>query len=63
MGDVVNLRQVRKAKARADKARAADENRVKFGRSKAERLAQSAAQERQARLLDGTRRERDESEK
>ena len=59
MGDVVNLRQIRKAKARTDRSRLAAENRAKFGRTKAERMAQSAEQERQARLIDGARREED----
>lgn len=38
MGDVVNLRMVRKAKARSAKEVAAAENRVRFGRTKQERL-------------------------
>ena len=33
MGDVVNLRNRRKAKARADRSVKASENRVRFGRS------------------------------
>ena len=37
MGDVVNLRQARKQRARADKDKKAAENRVRFGRTKAER--------------------------
>lgn len=36
-GEVVNLRQVRKAKARTEKEKIADQNRVSFGRSKAEK--------------------------
>ncbi len=37
MADIVNLRQARKAKARAEKERSAAENRVRFGRTKVER--------------------------
>ncbi|KXU29548.1 hypothetical protein A0J57_22390 [Sphingobium sp. 22B] len=62
MGDIVNLRQARKAKTRADKERQAQGNRVKFGRTKAERLAQSAEEERNRRLIEGARRDnRDDS--
>jgi len=37
MGEVVNLRARRKARARAEKERQAEENRIRFGRSLAER--------------------------
>ena len=36
-GDVVNLRQVRKQKARSEKERQAEQNRITFGRTKAEK--------------------------
>ncbi|CAK7256715.1 DUF4169 family protein [Shinella yambaruensis] len=36
-GDVVNLRQVRKQKARSEKERQAEQNRISFGRTKAEK--------------------------
>ncbi|MFW6076531.1 MAG: DUF4169 family protein [Hyphomicrobiales bacterium] len=36
MVEIVNLRQARKRKERGDRARTADENRARFGRSKAE---------------------------
>ena len=55
MADPINLNRARKAKARtADEARAA-ENRVKFGRTKAEKLAAKAEAERLKRALDQTR--------
>lgn len=38
MTKIVNLRGARKRKARAEKERVAEENRLLFGRSKAERL-------------------------
>ncbi|RWD60631.1 MAG: DUF4169 family protein, partial [Mesorhizobium sp.] len=37
MGEVINLRQARKQKARIEKQRLAGENRALHGRSKAER--------------------------
>lgn len=36
-GDVINLRQARKRKARADKAEKANQNRIAFGQTKAEK--------------------------
>ncbi|WP_412563241.1 DUF4169 family protein [Thalassobius sp. MITS945101] len=54
---VVNLNKFRKAKARADKKVQADENAVKFGRSKAEKRLQTARAEKAERDLDGKARE------
>ena len=54
--EIVNLRKVRKAKAKADKAHAADENRARFGRTKAERVRDEDVRQRLARELDGARR-------
>ncbi|MEW5962965.1 MAG: DUF4169 family protein [Pseudomonadota bacterium] len=51
--DIINLRQARKAKARADKEAKADANRRKHGRTKAERLAEEDARRRAERRLDG----------
>ncbi|WP_048648160.1 DUF4169 family protein [Nitratireductor soli] len=42
MGDLVNLRQERKRKARDEKERRAAENRVLHGRSKAETTLEAA---------------------
>ena len=53
--DVVNLRQARKAKARADKQRTASANRAVFGRTKAEKAKASAERERAGRALDSHR--------
>ncbi|MEG3617429.1 DUF4169 family protein [Magnetovibrio sp. PR-2] len=44
MSDVVNLNKFRKTKARADKDKRASENRVKFGRTKAEKQAENTNQ-------------------
>ena len=57
MADIINLRQARKAKARLTRERQAAENRARFGRSKAERDAQAAEQERQAKIVYGARRD------
>lgn len=59
MGDVINLRQARKAKARSEKERLAQANRAKFGRGKAERQETEAERQRGLRLLDGARLEKD----
>ncbi len=53
MGDVVNLRAVRKAAGRKGAAQKADENAVKFGRSKAEKLLEQARSDKAKRDLDG----------
>ncbi|HEX9931211.1 MAG TPA: DUF4169 family protein [Allosphingosinicella sp.] len=57
MADIINLRQARKAKGRADSAARAAGNRAKFGRSKAEKEAEKAAREKARRALDGAERE------
>ncbi len=57
MAEVINLRRVRKARAREDAAATAAANRLAFGRTKTERAAAKAEQERQERALDGARRE------
>lgn len=57
MADIINLRQARKVKARADKERAAEANRAKFGRTKADRESGRLAEARRERQLEGCRRE------
>ncbi|MCF4164314.1 DUF4169 family protein [Zavarzinia compransoris] len=42
MAEIVNLRRVRKAKARAEAATTAAENRARFGRPAAERKLEAA---------------------
>ncbi len=56
-GDVVNLRQARKKKARAEKDRVAEQNRLTHGRTKAEKTLTRALNEKAARTLDQGRRE------
>jgi hypothetical protein len=54
-GDVVNLRQFRKRKARAQAEREAADNRVKFGRKKDEKQITESERTRDAARLDGHR--------
>jgi hypothetical protein len=55
--DIVNLNKVRKAKGRAEKEKLAAENRVKFGRTKAERQATARNNETAQKRLDGVHRD------
>ena len=57
MGEVVNLRNRRKAKARADHTAKAPENRARFGCSLAERRLVKTVELKRARELDGRRLE------
>lgn len=59
MAEIVNLRSVRKAKQRSDKANEAAANRAKFGMSKADKMQTMADKVRAARQLDGAKLERD----
>jgi len=62
MAEIINLRTVRKAKARADKEATATANRSLFGRTKSEKANEKASSERLTSKLDGAKRERpDES--
>lgn len=54
--EIINLRQVRKARERSRKEARAEENRTKFGQSKAERQRLSAEAEHATRHLDGAQR-------
>ena len=59
MAEIVNLRQARKAKKRADDTARAEANRARHGATKAERRLASDDAERLSRTLDGARREKD----
>jgi hypothetical protein len=62
VAEIINLRRARKAKAKEKARTTAAENRLKHGRSKAERV-KSELQARQAhRLLDAHRRSSPEDE-
>jgi hypothetical protein len=56
MAEIINLNKARKAKARTDKAVRAQENRARFGRTKAEKQSEAAEKARIARTLDDARR-------
>lgn len=53
MAEIVNLNRWRKAKAKEEKVRQADANRVAFGRTKAEKDAARKQAEQQVKDLDG----------
>ena len=59
-GDVVNLRQFRKQKARSEKDKQAEQNRIAFGRTKAERKLTEAERDKAARHIDGHKLDRDD---
>jgi Domain of unknown function (DUF4169) len=62
MGEVVNLRRARKAKARADAEAHAQVSRAKHGRAKAERNAEKSKTMLVERRLDAHRRETPDDE-
>lgn len=57
MAEIVNLNRVRKQQTRAEAARQAAANRLKHGRTAAEKANDSRAATRRQALLDGHRRE------
>ncbi|MCB1444853.1 MAG: DUF4169 family protein [Rhizobiaceae bacterium] len=56
--DIVNLRQARKQKTRAEKERKAAENRAHFGRTKHEKTLTLALKDKADRTLDQGRLEK-----
>ena len=60
MAEIVNLRRARKIRARADKQTTASQNRIRFGRTRAEKDAARAEHERAGRSLDQLKREQDD---
>jgi Domain of unknown function (DUF4169) len=59
LAGVVNLRLARKARARADAAKAADAARAKAGVSKADRRLGDSERARTGRVLEGAKRDPD----
>lgn len=55
MPDIINLNRARKQKARADRKAEAAGNRVRFGRTRAEREAARAVAEKAGRDIDAHR--------
>ncbi|HHT0594778.1 TPA: DUF4169 family protein [Legionella anisa] len=62
MVNVINLNKNRKAKIRLEKEKKASENRIKFGRTKKEKLLEKQENERDERHLDGHKLEKKEKE-
>jgi hypothetical protein len=58
MGDVVNFNKARKAKSRAEAKSAAEANRAKFGRTRAEKTRDRVDKARTERLVDGAKIEK-----
>lgn len=58
MAAPINLNKARKARAKAEAETQASENRAKFGRTKAEKLADAKRDAQRQALLDGAKRER-----
>ena len=61
MAEIVNLKQVRKDKARRERSSEADANRRRFGRTRAEKQADTDAEERARKAHDARRLEPDET--
>ena len=57
MAEPVNLNRYRKARARVEKKARADENAVKFGRSKAEKELDKARADKARRAVDQHKRD------
>jgi len=60
MAEIINLRNIRKQKARADKDVQAAQNRVLFGRTKAEKLREAAEKSLAERRIDGHKKDETE---
>jgi hypothetical protein len=52
MAEIVNLKRIRKDKARQQREREAEANRVRFGRTKAQKASDRQTQERAGRAVD-----------
>ncbi len=55
--EIINLRRAKKNLARAESEKQAEANRVKFGRSKAEKSFTAIENNRTTKILDGKKRE------
>ena len=60
--DIVNLRQFRKQKARSEKEKQAEQNRLSFGRTKTEKNLTSALNDKAEKALDQGRLEKGDDE-
>ncbi len=57
MGEVINLNRFRKARARSQEAKQADENRTRYGRTKEDKRRGKAESDRASKELDGKKLE------
>lgn len=57
MGDLINLRQARKARTRAEKRAAGDENAARSGRTKAQKALERAEAQKARAKLDAHQRD------
>ena len=57
MGDILSLSKARKSRAKAEKEQAAAENRIRFGRTKAEKELTETTNEKARKDLDQHKRE------
>jgi hypothetical protein len=55
MAEIINLRRARKEKARDERKNEADTNRLRFGRTRAQKAADRDEEARRHRTLDGKR--------
>lgn len=62
MTEIVNLNRARKKKRAEEAERQAEQNRAKFGRTKAERAKQAAERTALTRSLDGSKRDQPEDD-
>ena len=60
LAELINLNRARKDRARAEKEAQAAANRARFGRTKAEKLKDTAEAARAEKVMDGHRRDRDD---
>ncbi len=61
MAEIINLRLAKKRKAKDVKNKTAEENRILFGRTKAEKQFERNASRKAARFLDDNRLERNDT--
>jgi len=59
MAEIVNLKQARKEKARREQNNEADANRLRFGRTKAQKAADKDAQARPRQTIEGKKLDRE----
>ena len=57
MAEILSLSKARKAKARSEKEATAEANRIKFGRTKAEKLNDAGEKARADKHIDGHKRD------